>query len=79
MTVWMDMRDAPHDAAYRLSLEDLELSVRAYNALRWDFKTVADVARASASRLMRQPNFGLVSLADVRQALHKHGLSLSGE
>ena len=49
-------------------VEDLELSVRAANGLRF-YKTVGEVAAASDSELLSIPNFGRKSLREVREII----------
>jgi DNA-directed RNA polymerase alpha subunit len=46
-----------------------ELSMRAKNRLERDYRTVGEVRAASDGELWRAPNFGYVSLKEVRELL----------
>jgi DNA-directed RNA polymerase alpha subunit len=70
------------------SITELELSVRANNALSYDYTngqftrrdmTVRQLVSKSAGELLREPNFGRVSLKHVRAKLAEHGLYLRDE
>jgi DNA-directed RNA polymerase alpha subunit len=74
------------------SVNELMLTVRAYNALtsegtwsdgRWKshFRdmTIRELIAKTSNELLREPNFGKVSLADVRQRLAEYGLYLRDE
>lgn len=61
-------------------IEELQLTVRAYNALLNDnIRTIGELTQTTAAQLMRIPNFGKISLADIRGALAEHGLFLRDE
>src|SRR5262245_49231563 len=62
---------------YSMTIEELELSVRSFNALRHNgVHTLADLTQISGPELMRIPNFGRVSLAEIRQVMGIYGLKL---
>jgi DNA-directed RNA polymerase alpha subunit len=55
--------------------EKLELSVRISNALRNDGAvTLGDVVKLTEGELLRMPNFGRKSLAELKEALASLGL-----
>ena len=71
---------------------ELDLSVRAHNALttesKWDGQryqyhlremTIRELVAKSSNELLRVPNFGKVSLSDVRDRLAEYGLYLRDE
>lgn len=63
--------------ALRCTLADMEISNRARNTLeRSGCKTAADVARMSERELLRLPNFGRISLREVKEVLGLMGLSI---
>ena len=56
-------------------LEDLELSVRAYNCLHTaGVKTLLDIVRLQVPEMMRFRNFGRKSLAELEQLIEENGL-----
>ena len=58
-------------------IEDLELSVRAYNCLkRANILTLADLSKQSFRDLMKLRNFGQKSADEVRGALSTYGIEL---
>jgi superfamily II DNA or RNA helicase len=60
-----------------ISIEELELSIRAYNCLRRaDIHTLLDLAGKTEDGLIEIKNFGQKSVDEVRQALVRRGLSL---
>lgn len=62
-----------------MTIEDLELGVRAYNALKnLGLGTVQEVLRLSVADLLKLRNCGRVTVQDVQEALCAHGLSLRG-
>lgn len=64
--------------ALDLSIDELDLPVRAYNGLTNDYcDTIGDVVKRSRSDLLFLPNFGKKSLKDVEEALARHNLKLS--
>lgn len=57
------------------SVDELALSVRSSNCLlNENIRLVGDIYEYGARRLLRLPNFGRKSLADVRGALEEKGL-----
>ena len=61
---------------FETPIEELELSTRVYNTFRsLNIKTLGDVYVLKKSELMRQPNFGVTSLREVRNLMHGHGLT----
>lgn len=60
----------------RLSVDELELSVRSHNCLRSaNIKTLADLVRRSESELLKFRNFGRKSLAELSEIVEQHGLT----
>lgn len=61
-------------------IEELQLTVRAYNALLNDnIRTIGELIKVTGRELMRIPNFGKLSLEDVKYCLAEHGLKLKKE
>jgi DNA-directed RNA polymerase alpha subunit len=61
-------------------VDELELSVRSANCLRnANIVWIADLVRSSAAELMRLPNFGKKSLAEVKGILAELSLQLNGD
>ncbi len=59
-------------------VSELELSVRARRCLqRLNVATLGDLVQLSESDLLETRNFGVTSLAEVRQRLAEHGLQLA--
>ena len=60
----------------RLSVDELELSVRSHNCLRSaNIKTMADLVHRSESELLKFRNFGRKSLAELSEIVEQHGLT----
>jgi len=60
----------------RMSVDELELSVRSHNCLRSaNIKTLADLVRRTESELLKFRNFGRKSLAELSEIVEQHGLS----
>lgn len=58
-------------------IEDLELSVRAYNCLKSaGVNTIADLIQRSEDELMKTKNFGKRSLEEIKEVLANMGLKL---
>lgn len=58
-------------------VEDLELSVRAYNCLKnAGVNTVVDLVRKTENELLKTKNFGRRSLEEIKEVLKNMGLSL---
>jgi len=54
-----------------------DISTRCYNTLKNDgIRTLGDLTETTAAELLRSPNFGKVSLAEITQFLAEHGLKL---
>ena len=59
------------------SVEELELSVRAYNCLKnANIKTIADLVQKSEQEMLRTKNFGRKSLNEIKEILQVMGLRL---
>ena len=57
-----------------------DISIRSYNVLKNDgVRTLGDLTERTAAELLRSPNFGKVSLAEIRQFLAEYGLKLKGD
>ncbi|MGB2868586.1 MAG: DNA-directed RNA polymerase subunit alpha, partial [Bacteroidota bacterium] len=57
----------------RMSVDELELSVRSHNCLRSaNIKTMADLVRRSESELLKFRNFGRKSLAELSEIVEQH-------
>lgn len=68
------------DQRTQLSIEELELSVRAYNCLkRANINTLGELLSLSYSELMNIKNFGKKSADEVLERLHAMGLHLADE
>jgi len=58
-------------------IEDLELSVRAYNCLKSaGINTVSELVQKTESELLKTKNFGRRSLDEIKEVLAKNGLRL---
>lgn len=61
-------------------LDNLEMSVRsAYCFKNWGLRTVGDVTALTEAEIMRIPNFGRRSLAEIKRVLGELGLHLRGD
>jgi DNA-directed RNA polymerase subunit alpha len=59
------------------SVDELELSVRAYNCLKTaNIRTIADLVQKSEAELLKTKNFGKKSLNEIKGILGEMGLSL---
>lgn len=59
------------------SVDELELSVRAYNCLRSaNIRTIADLVQKTEAELLKTKNFGKKSLNEIKGILAEMGLSL---
>lgn len=64
-------------APRRILIEDMGLTVRAYNCLRLsDITDATALAMCTERQLLSIPNMGKKSLDDIKTALAKHGLAL---
>ncbi len=60
----------------RMSVDELELSVRSHNCLRSaNIKSMADLVRRTESELLKFRNFGRKSLAELAEIVEQHGLT----
>lgn len=58
-------------------IEDLELSVRAYNCLKSaGINTVSELIQRTEPELLKTKNFGKRSLDEIKEVLSRHGLKL---
>jgi DNA-directed RNA polymerase subunit alpha len=59
------------------SIEELELSVRAYNCLKnANIKTLAELCSKTDGEMLKTKNFGRKSLEEIKKVLHELGLGL---
>lgn len=60
------------------SIEELELSVRAYNCLKKNanIKTLAELCMKTDAEMLKTKNFGRKSLEEIKKVLQELGLSL---
>ncbi len=60
----------------KMSVDDLELSVRSHNCLKAaDIKTIADLVRRDEAELLKFRNFGRKSLAELSAIIEEQGLT----
>jgi DNA-directed RNA polymerase subunit alpha len=60
-----------------LPVEDLNLSIRLLNGLKYDdIRTLGDITRRTATDLARLPKFGTGCLRETIRVLRRYGLSL---
>lgn len=70
---------ARHDILDR-SVDELDLSVRAYNCLKnADIRTVRDLVKRTEREMLQTKNFGKKSLNEVKEILHGMGLDFGME
>ena len=68
------------EKALEMTIEELELSVRAYNCLkRAGIDTVEDLTSKTEEDMIKVRNLGKKSLEEVIQKLHSLGLTLRRE
>ncbi|WP_022850592.1 DNA-directed RNA polymerase subunit alpha [Limisalsivibrio acetivorans] len=69
-----------HDQLFDMldkSIEELELSVRAYNCLKnANIKTLAELCSRTDAEMLKTKNFGRKSLEEIKKVLNELGLSL---
>lgn len=66
-----------HNENLDRSVDELELSVRAYNCLKnSDIKTIRDLVQKSESEMLKTKNFGRKSLNEIKDILNSMGLGL---
>ncbi len=59
------------------SVEELELSVRSYNCLKnANIQNLRELVQKTESEMLKTKNFGRKSLNEIKDILHKMGLSL---
>ncbi len=59
------------------SVEELELSVRSYNCLKnANIQTIRELVQRSENEMLKTKNFGRKSLNEIKEILHRMGLSL---
>ena len=59
------------------SVEELELSVRSYNCLKnANIQNMRELVQKTESEMLKTKNFGRKSLNEIKDILHKMGLSL---
>jgi DNA-directed RNA polymerase subunit alpha len=60
----------------KLSVEELELSVRSYNCLKnADIKTIGELVQKTEAEMLKTKNFGRKSLNEIKEILSEMGLS----
>ena len=73
----VEVSEVQEEAAPTLSIEDLELSVRAYNCLkRASINSMSELLKKSEHDLLNIKNFGKKSSDEVIEKLHQMGLDL---
>lgn len=66
------------ESILNLSTSKLELTRRAHNCLlAFDIKTIGELINKTENDLLRQPNFGRVTINEIIIALEERGLSLA--
>ena len=67
-----------HDDIFISSVDNLELSLRSMNALkRLNINYIGDLVIKSEGEILRVPNFGRLSLNEVKNSLKNLGLDLN--
>ena len=73
----VETQEVEEEVAPSLTIEDLELSVRAYNCLkRASINSMAELLKKSEHDLLNIKNFGKKSSDEVIEKLHQMGLDL---
>ncbi|MDE1971343.1 MAG: hypothetical protein KGI50_07255 [Patescibacteria group bacterium] len=63
-----------------MDIQELNLSLRLTNCLRYEgIKTLEQITERRERDLWKIPNFGEKSMAEIKEVLSKHGLSLKKE
>lgn len=76
----VEMSDSADDGLLSLSIEELNLNVRAKKCLsRKDIRTIGELVKTSAEELLNSKNFGVTSLNEIRKRLAEKNLKLKGE
>ena len=66
-------------ASGKITISELDLSVRAFNCLRRaGMNTLEEIANHTEEDLLNIRNFGRTTLVEVKLALAKYGMSLLG-
>ena len=79
-TLVRENRETTEPAALKLTIEELDLSVRSFNCLkRANINTVADLINKTGEDMMKVRNMGKKSLDEVQKKLEMMGLSLASE
>jgi len=66
-----------NSAVLAAPIEEFEFTVRTMGTLRAEgIKTIADLIEKTDSELIRCPNFGMVSLSEIKRFLAARGLTL---
>ncbi len=74
---FIDPAPSDMDKAAEMTIEELDLSVRAYNCLkRANINTVGELVQRDVEDMMKVRNLGKKSLEEVEQKLAEHGLRL---
>jgi Bacterial RNA polymerase, alpha chain C terminal domain len=70
--------DVEENPSLLISLEDMGLSARTYNALkRRKFATVYDISKCTIKDLLKTRNFGNCSMRELEEKLEEYGVILS--
>lgn len=78
LEVTIENNDSQKEKFFKLTIEELDLSVRSFNCLkRAGINTVADIVDKSEEDMMKVRNLGKKSLEEVMQKLKSMGFSLS--
>ena len=78
--VLVNKPDSKGNEVLKMTIEELDLSVRSYNCLkRAGVNTVEDLASKTEEDMMRVRNLGRKSLEEVLQKMESLGLSLQKE
>lgn len=78
--IMIEKEEDPKEKALEMAIEELDLSVRAYNCLkRAGINSVQDLTEKSEADMMKVRNLGKKSLKDVKNKLIELGLSLRVE
>ena len=79
-TLVRENRETTEPAALKLTIEELDLSVRSFNCLkRANINTVRDLISRTPEEMMKVRNMGKKSLDEVQKKLEMMGLSLASE
>jgi DNA-directed RNA polymerase alpha subunit len=76
---WLAARMAERDGipTAPINIDELGLSVRTRNCLKnLHINSLGDLIQKTEAELLRQPNFGRTSLAEIKQTLAQRGLHL---